>query len=64
MEHDLYFVKAAPPGALDVMMTPGMKVSDFDVQFVRPMIEHHSAALTMAMDYNRDPAAAAASLVR
>jgi uncharacterized protein (DUF305 family) len=55
LEHDWHFIKDAPPGALDVWLTRGMTVSDFDVQFARPMIEHHAAALTMVAEYNRNP---------
>jgi uncharacterized protein (DUF305 family) len=55
LEHDWHFIKDTPPGALDVWLTRGMTVSDFDVQFARPMIEHHAAALTMVAEYNRNP---------
>jgi hypothetical protein len=30
-------------------------MSEFDVQFARPMIQHHSMAIEMARAYNRNP---------
>lgn len=55
LEHEWQFVKSPSPSALDLWLTPGLQVSDFDVQFARPMIQHHSAAIEMAMAYNRNP---------
>src|SRR3546814_19242288 len=36
---------------------PVFTVSDYDVQFIRPMVQHHQAAVRMASDYNSDPIA-------
>lgn len=55
LEHEWMFVRAPAPSVADIWLSPGLRVSDFDVQFARPMIEHHSAALEMAMTYNTDP---------
>lgn len=54
LEHRWMFVKAPPPGA-DLWLSPGLRASAFDVQFARPMIEHHAAAVDMAMAYNANP---------
>ncbi|MPZ10255.1 MAG: DUF305 domain-containing protein [Kiloniellaceae bacterium] len=55
LEHAWRFRKAPPPSTADIWLTPEFTVSDFDVQFVRPMMDHHKAALRMARDYNTDP---------
>jgi uncharacterized protein (DUF305 family) len=55
LEHEWFFVKAPAPSVADFWLTPGLKVSDFDVQFARSMIQHHSAAIDMAMRYNTNP---------
>lgn len=57
LEHVWKFRKASPPSIADIWLTPGFAVSDFDVQFVRPMVQHHQAAVQMAGDYNSDPVA-------
>jgi uncharacterized protein (DUF305 family) len=55
LEHSWRFVKAAQPSAADIWLSSGMQVTAFDVQFARPMIVHHRAAVDMAMRYNRNP---------
>ncbi len=55
LEHVWRFSRAGAPSIVDIWLTPGLRVSDFDVQFARPMIEHHSAAVDMALRYNRNP---------
>lgn len=55
LEHEWFFVEAPPPSVLDLWFSPDSQSSTFDVQFARPMIEHHSAAIDMAMRYNTDP---------
>ena len=55
LEHRWSFVKAPAPSLADIWLSPALRVSEFDVQFARPMIEHHSAALDMAMRYNTNP---------
>lgn len=55
LEHEWYFVKAPAPSALDIWLSPNLKVSEFDVQFARPMIQHHSMAIEMAKQYNNNP---------
>lgn len=55
LEHEWMFVRAPAPSVADLWLSPDSRVSKFDVQFARPMIEHHSAALDMAMKYNTDP---------
>lgn len=55
LEHVWRFVKSPPPSAADLWFSTGPNVSAFDVQFARPMIEHHRMALQMAMAYNTDP---------
>lgn len=57
LEHALKFRKASPPSAIDLWLTPGFAVSDYDIQFIRPMVEHHQAAIRMASDYNSNPIA-------
>lgn len=55
LEHVWFFVRAPAPSVADLWLSPGLRASEFDVQFARPMIEHHSAALDMAMKYNTNP---------
>jgi uncharacterized protein (DUF305 family) len=55
LEHTWMFVRAPAPSVADLWLSPGLRVSEFDVQFARPMIQHHSAALDMAMQYNTNP---------
>lgn len=55
LEHEWQFVKAPSPSALDLWLAPNLRVTEFDVQFARPMIEHHAAAVEMALAYNRNP---------
>jgi uncharacterized protein (DUF305 family) len=55
LEHEWFFVEAPPPSVLDLWFSSGPRMSAFDVQFARPMIEHHSAALDMATAYNTNP---------
>lgn len=57
LEHAWSFRKSPPPSLVDIWLTPAFEVSDFDVQFIRPMVQHHQAALTMASEYNLDPTA-------
>src|SRR3546814_10311279 len=57
LEHVWRFRKAPPPSVLDIWLTPVFTVSDYDVQFIRPMVQHHQAAVRMASDYNSDPIA-------
>lgn len=54
LEHQWMFVRAPAPSVADLWLSSS-RVSAFDVQFARPMIEHHSAALDMAMQYNTNP---------
>jgi uncharacterized protein (DUF305 family) len=54
LEHEWMFVRAPAPSVADLWLSQA-RVSDFDVQFARPMIEHHGAALDMAMKYNTNP---------
>ena len=55
LEHEWFFVEAPPPSVLDLWFSSDPRISAFDVQFARPMIEHHSAALKMATAYNTNP---------
>lgn len=55
LEHEWRFTRAAPPSPADLWLRPALRVSAFDVQFARPMIEHHAAAIDMALRYNRNP---------
>lgn len=57
LEHVWKFRKAPPPSTLDLLLTPSFEVSDFDVQFIRPMVQHHQVAVQMAQNYNSDRAA-------
>lgn len=57
LEHVWKFRNSPPPSLVDIWLSPGFVVSDFDVQFTRPMKEHHEAALQMARDYNSDSVA-------
>src|SRR3546814_19052587 len=54
LEHVWKFRKAPPPSVLDIWLTPVFTVSDYDVQFIRPMVQHHQAAVRMASDYNSE----------
>ncbi|KAA0686245.1 MULTISPECIES: DUF305 domain-containing protein [Azospirillum] len=54
LEHQLAYVKAPPPTALDHLMTPGA-VDEYDVRWAKAMIVHHQGALDMARAYNADP---------
>lgn len=55
LEHSWRFVKAPPPGFLDLWLdrTP---LSEADVRFAKGMAIHHQAAVEMARAYNADPA--------
>lgn len=64
LEHVWQFSKAPPPSLADVWLTRGFRMSDFDVQFARPMVLHHEMALQMARTYNTDPVATNAILRR
>jgi uncharacterized protein (DUF305 family) len=55
LEHLERFVPRRPPGFLDLALTPGGAVSEFDVAFAKGMILHHQAAVDMARAYNADP---------
>lgn len=52
LEHVWRFNKAPPPSMVDILLTPDDGTSDFDVQFARPMIRHHRAAIEMAEKYD------------
>lgn len=54
LEHQLAYVKAPPPTALDLWTTSGA-VNEYDVRWAKAMIAHHQGALDMARDYNADP---------
>jgi uncharacterized protein (DUF305 family) len=58
LEHQWKFVKRRPPGALDLLLAPGLETSERDVKFSREMVIHHQAAVDMARRYNADPEAA------
>jgi uncharacterized protein (DUF305 family) len=55
LEHQWKFVKWRPPGFLDLVLAPGLEVSERDVKFSREMMLHHQMALDMARAYNADP---------
>ncbi len=55
LEHEWFFIRAPQPSIVDLWLAPDLKVTEFDVQFARPMIQHHSAAVDMALRYNRSP---------
>jgi uncharacterized protein (DUF305 family) len=55
LEHEWFFIRAPQPTVVDLWLSPNLRVSEYDVQFARPMIHHHSAAVDMALRYNRDP---------
>ncbi|KAA0679483.1 DUF305 domain-containing protein [Roseomonas genomospecies 6] len=54
LEHQLAYVKAPPPTALDLWTASG-EVDEYDVRWAKAMIAHHQGALDMARDYNADP---------
>ncbi|KAA0679531.1 DUF305 domain-containing protein [Roseomonas genomospecies 6] len=54
LEHQLAYVKAPPPTALDLWTTRGA-VDEYDVRWAMAMIAHHQGALDMARAYNADP---------
>jgi uncharacterized protein (DUF305 family) len=55
LEHEWMFIEAPPPSVIDLWLSPNLEISAFDVQFARPMIKHHAAAVDMAMQYNSNP---------
>lgn len=61
LEHVWQFTRAGTPSIVDIWLSPGLRVSDFDVQFARPMIEHHSAAVTWRCATTATPTVATAS---
>jgi len=56
LEHSWRFVKAPPPGFLDLWFDATPLAAE-DVRFAKGMIIHHQAAVEMAREYNRDPRA-------
>jgi uncharacterized protein (DUF305 family) len=48
------FIRAPQPGTLDRIGWDG-RVSDYDVQFAKSMIDHHQMALDMGRRFNADP---------
>lgn len=51
LEHALEFIEVPAPSFIDVQLSQA-EVSEYDVQFARPMIRHHAAAIEMADSYD------------
>jgi len=57
LEHRWRFIPKPAPTTAELDLVPGAGVSEYDVAFAKGMMIHHQAALDMAWEYNRNPAA-------
>jgi uncharacterized protein (DUF305 family) len=55
LEHELRYIPAPSPGAVEHWVTPGVTVDDYDVRWAKAMITHHRGALDMVRAYDADP---------